>query len=450
MNNSLSTRLLEERLPRYTSYPTAPHFSEAVSSESYQSWLASIPGETSASLYVHVPFCRSMCWYCGCHTKITRLDEPIENYLTTLSREINLVADQLIEHPIIRHLHFGGGTPTIMSPQAFLELVTHLRQRFSFADNAELAIEIDPRTLSREMTSALAVAGITRASLGIQSLDPVVQRAVNRVQDFDLIAQVTEDLRAADIRSLNFDLIYGLPLQTEASCIDTARQCIALQPERFAVFGYAHVPSFKKHQRKIDEAALAGSAGRLAQADAIAKTLVNAGYQRIGFDHFALPGDAISSAQRAGRLHRNFQGYTDDCSNTLIGFGASAIGRFQQGYVQNEVSVPRYAARVTNGEIATARGYELTAEDRLRADIIERLMCDLRIDLSGIGRRHAMTADRLLEMAPRLNELANEHLVQIEGSVITIPESARLLIRTIASTFDAYLSASNNTYSSAV
>jgi oxygen-independent coproporphyrinogen-3 oxidase len=300
------------------------------------------------------------------------------------------------------------------------------------------------------MIAALAAAGVTRASLGVQSLDPAVQRAVNRVQDFDLIARTTEALRAAGIRGLNFDLIYGLPLQTEASCIDTARRCVTLRPERFAVFGYAHVPSFKKHQRKIDEAVLAGSTERLAQADAIAETLADAGYRRIGFDHFALPTDAIARAQRAGRLRRNFQGYTDDRGDTLIGFGASAIGRLRQGYVQNEVSLPRYAARVANGELPIARGYELTPEDRLRADIIERLMCDLRVDLADIGRKHATTADRLLRAAPQLNALAGERLVRIEGPVITVTENARVLVRTVAAAFDAYLPASNTAYSRAV
>jgi oxygen-independent coproporphyrinogen-3 oxidase len=300
------------------------------------------------------------------------------------------------------------------------------------------------------MISALAAGGVTRASLGVQSLDPAVQRAVNRIQDFELIARATEDLRAAGIRGVNFDLIYGLPLQTEASCIDTARRCVTLRPERFAVFGYAHVPAFKKHQRKIDETALAGSTERLAQADAIAATLVDAGYRRIGFDHFALPGDAITRAQQTGRLRRNFQGYTDDGGDTLIGFGASAIGRLRQGYVQNEVSIPRYAARIASGELPVARGYQLTPDDRLRADIIERLMCDLQVDLAEIGRKHATTADRLFQAAPQLNELAGEHLVRIEGPVITVAENARVLVRTVASAFDAYLPASKTAYSRAV
>jgi oxygen-independent coproporphyrinogen-3 oxidase len=450
MNIALSARLLEERLPRYTSYPTAPHFSGTITGNHYETWLATTPTDASASLYVHIPFCRSMCWYCGCHTKITRQDEPITKYLAVLRREIDLVADRFTQPPLIRHLHFGGGTPTIISPRIFLDLVAHLRRRFPFADDAEQAVEIDPRTLNSEMIAALAASGVTRASLGVQSLDPTVQRAVNRIQDFDLIARVTENLRAVGIGDLNFDLIYGLPLQTEASCIDTAHQCIALRPNRFAVFGYAHVPTFKKHQRKIDEATLAGSIERLAQADAIATTLVDASYHRIGFDHFALPNDAMSTAQRAGYLRRNFQGYTNDHSNILIGLGASAIGQLGQGYVQNEVGISAYAARIASGELATARGHELMPDDRLRAEIIERLMCDFRVDLEKIGRKHATTADRLLQTTPQLNELANEQLVRIEGSVITVTDNAHILVRTVASAFDAYLAASNHRYSRAV
>jgi len=452
MGSNLADRFLEERLPRYTSYPTAPNFSEAVSCGTYQAWLASTPEGVSGSLYAHIPFCRSMCWYCGCHTKITQRDAPITDYLSLLNREIDLVADQLKQPLLVRHLHFGGGTPTIMAPEAFLNLAAHFRKRFPFSTDAELAVEIDPRTLDAEMISALAAAGVTRVSLGVQSLDPAVQRAVNRVQSFDQIAQATENLRAAGIRGLNFDLIYGLPYQTVASCIETARQCIAIRPERFAVFGYAHVPAFKKHQRKIDEATLADGAGRLLQSDAIARTLVNAGYRRIGFDHFALPDDAIAQAQTAGRLRRNFQGYTTDLGDILIGFGASAIGQLGQGYVQNEVSIPRYAARIANGELATVRGHKLTSEDRFRAEIIERLMCDLRADLDDICRKHSMAADRLRQVMPRLNELAVQQLVRLEGPVITVQEDARILIRMVASIFDAYLTstASGSLYSRAV
>jgi oxygen-independent coproporphyrinogen-3 oxidase len=337
-----------------------------------------------------------------------------------------------------------------MEPYEFVNLVMLLKSRFSFAADAEIAVEIDPRTLTGEMVSALGAAGVTRASLGVQSLDVEVQRAVNRVQDFECIARATEALRNAGISGLNFDLIYGLPRQTVASCVDTALQCVALRPERFAVFGYAHVPQFKKHQRKIDEATLADGSGRMAQADAIAGVLAGAGYRRIGFDHFALPDDPLSRARMNGRLRRNFQGYTTDLADVLIGLGASAIGRLPQGYVQNEVALRGYAERIARGEFATVKGYALTADDRLRADIIERLMCEFRVDLGEVCRRHHQSADSLLSENHELRELAASGLVKIEGAMVAIAEDAPFLVRKAASTFDAYLRGSARPYSRAI
>jgi oxygen-independent coproporphyrinogen-3 oxidase len=439
-----------ERLPRYTSYPTAPHFSDAISHQTYGQWLASLPADLGSSIYLHIPFCRSMCWYCGCHTKITRHNAPVIDYLAVLRREIDLVADQL-RHPLsVRHVHFGGGTPTIMAPEAFLDLLGLLKDRFRFAEGVEIAIEIDPRTLTDAMISALGQAGVTRASLGVQSFDPVVQATINRVQSFEQTAVAIEGLRRAGVKGINLDLIYGLPHQTVASCIDTVRQCLALYPDRFAVFGYAHVPAFKKHQRRIDEAALPDSAARLAQAETIATLLMEGGYHQIGLDHYALPDDPMARAQTAGRLHRNFQGYTTDPSDTLLGFGASAIGRLTHGYVQNEVSLGCYAARIAQGELATVKGHALTPDDRLRADLIERLMCDLRVDVEELCRKYGMHSGGLLTNNPRLRDLASDGLIRLEEAVVSVPDEARALVRYAASAFDAYLGSSGRPYSRAV
>lgn len=440
----------DERLPRYTSYPTAPHFSEAVSAATYDQWLASLPGGLTGSLYFHIPFCRSMCWYCGCHTTITRRDAPIVDYVAALRREIDLVSRRL-RHPLpVQHVHFGGGTPTIMAPEAFLGLFGLLKTRFPFVKDAEIAVEIDPRTLTDAMISALGEAGVTRASLGVQSFDPAVQAAVNRLQSFGQTAAAVEKLRRAGVEGVNFDLIYGLPRQTVESCIETAERCLELRPDRFAVFGYAHVPTFKKHQRRIDEAALPDSAARLAQAEAIARLLTEAGYRTIGLDHYALPDDSMARAQESGTLRRNFQGYTADLSDILVGFGASAIGRLPQGYVQNEVPLGRYAARVAQGELATARGHALTREDRLRADIIERLMCHLQVDVEELCHRHGIPTGTLLGANRRLRQLAKEGLVQLDGSRVSVPDHARFLVRYAASAFDAYLGMSARPYSRAV
>ncbi len=440
----------EERLPRYTSYPTAPHFSEAVTAQIYEGWLAGLPSSVKASLYLHVPFCRSMCWYCGCHTTITPRDEPIENYVGIMRREIELVARRLSAPLTVQHIHFGGGTPTIVEPRTFVALAASLRSTFNVAADAEIAVEIDPRTLAPAMIDALGEAGVTRASIGVQSFDPVVQRAVNRIQSAASTAAAADGLRAAGVGGINFDLIYGLPLQTVRSCVETVEQCLAMQPDRFSVFGYAHIPSFKKHQRKIDERDLPGSAARREQAEAIARALVDAGYVRIGLDHFARPGDAMVRAQRNGELRRNFQGYTTDPGDALIGFGASAIGRVPQGYVQNEVILGRYADRVMQDRLPTAKGYRLTPDDLLRAELIERLMCDLDVDIEEICARHRTPLDRLTPSLSRLRALGREGLVDFDGRRVVVAADARMLVRTVASVFDAYLGSSERMFSRAV
>jgi oxygen-independent coproporphyrinogen-3 oxidase len=322
-----------------------------------------------------------MCWYCGCHTSVTKRDDPIATYAAGLRTEARLVAGTIGQRMPISHVHFGGGTPTIMSPETFVDLVGALRYSFFVLPDAEIAIEIDPRTLTEPMIDALGYCGVNRASLGVQSFDPAVQRAINRLQSFEQTAASVERLRRVGVGRINFDLLYGLPLQTVDSCLDTVAKCVELRPDRFSVFGYAHVPSFKKHQRKIAEDSLPDSIERHLQSEAIAQALLDAGYVRIGLDHFALPGDSLAIARQDGRLKRNFQGYTDDSAETLIGLGASAIGRMPQGFVQNAVLTRDYLARIAEDRLATSKGYLFTGEDRFRADIIERIMCDLAVDL---------------------------------------------------------------------
>lgn len=449
MREDLRALYGEERLPRYTSYPPSPHFSAAIGADSYASWLRSLPADATASLYLHVPFCRSMCWYCGCHTSITRHDAPIADYVDLLRREIGLVAARFEDAPPVRHVHFGGGTPTVMAPEAFLRLVAALRARFPFDADAELAIEIDPRTLVPAMTDALGQAGVTRASLGVQSFDPAVQEAIRRRQGLDVTAAAVVGLRAAGVRGINLDLIYGLPHQTVDSCVDTVRQCLELCPDRFAVFGYAHVPAFKKHQRHIDEASLPDGRARRAQAEAIAAILVAAGYRRIGLDHYALPDDPLEIAQAEGRLRRNFQGYTTDPCDTLIGLGASAIGRVPQGYVQNAPALRTYADRLGRGELPTVKGYALTPDDRLRAELIERVMCDFAVDVGAVCRAHGRDPEAFLATLARLPALVSHGLVLRDGEVLVIPEEARIFVRNVAAGFDAHLGTSATMHSRA-
>ena len=349
-----------------------------------------------------------MCWYCGCHTTITKQDRPILDYLAVLRDEIRMVADRAAKPLSVDEVHFGGGTPTIISPAEFIALTALLRERFSFSDTAGIAVEVDPRGPTAEMAQALGAAGVTRASLGVQSFDPVVQKAINRIQSERQTAEAADWLRDAGVGGINFDLIYGLPHQTVRSCTETATAAIAMRPDRFAVFGYAHIPSFKKHQRMIDESALPDGAERNEQAEAIRETLVAAGYRQIGLDHFALPGDDLVRVQELGKLRRNFQGYTTDNCDTLIGFGASAIGRIKGGYVQNEVAPGLYAQHVASGHLATAKGYELTLEDRVRAVIIERLMCDFAADVPAICSAHGFDPSALLDGNNRLTALEDD------------------------------------------
>ncbi|QLL66322.1 oxygen-independent coproporphyrinogen III oxidase [Sinorhizobium mexicanum] len=449
MHASILQKYGEMRLPRYTSYPTAPRFADTIDHETYSEWLAAIPREQDVSLYLHIPFCRSMCWYCGCHTTITRQDDPILDYLAVLKDEIRMVADRTQQPLPIGEVHFGGGTPTIIEPEEFLALMNLLREQFSFAGSTGIAVEIDPRRLTVEMAEALGAGGVTRASLGVQSFDPVVQKAINRIQSEAQTADAVHHLRRSGVESINFDLIYGLPHQTVESCVATAQAALAMRPERFAVFGYAHIPSFKKHQRMIDENALPDGAARSAQAMAISETLVAAGYRQIGLDHFALPHDDLVKAQDTGKLRRNFQGYTTDNCETLIGFGASAIGRSQEGYAQNEVAPGLYARHIASGRLATAKGYRLTGEDHMRAEVIERLMCDFSADVAAIAAAHDFDARPLIDQNAKLAALADDGVVDVAGGVIQVRQDHRFVVRAVAAAFDAYLEQSQRTHSKA-
>lgn len=452
MIDSLSPALLKRyadaRLPRYTSYPTAPNFSAVIGEADYCSWLGALPPK-SASLYVHVPFCAAMCWYCGCHTTVAAREAPVDRYVQSLHQEIELVAGAVAWPLTVNHLHFGGGTPTLMQPMQMRAIVDDLRNRFDFDRDAEVAIEIDPRTLSDGMAETLGACGFNRASLGVQSFDPAVQRAINRVQSFEQTETAVRSLRCNGIGRINFDLIYGLPHQNVQSCLDTVEQALALAPDRLAVFGYAHVPAFKPHQRKIDGEALPDWESRFAQSRAIAQALVGAGYVEIGLDHFALPGDPLAEAAAAGRLHRNFQGYTIDAAEVLIGLGASSIGRLPQGFVQNEVRIPDYRRRVAEGRLPTVRGYRFAGDDRLRSAVIERLMCDHAVDLAAVCEPFGADPASLIRKGS-LRALIADGLVTVQGARVAVTPLARPLVRSVAAAFDAHLDQAGDRHSRAV
>ncbi|KWV54651.1 coproporphyrinogen III oxidase [Bradyrhizobium macuxiense] len=450
MRSDLAKSYGQDRLPRYTSYPTAPHFSSSVRETDYRTWLKSLRVEQRASIYLHVPFCRSLCWHCGCHTSVTKRNEPIAIYAAGLRTEAYLVGETIGQRLSISHIHFGGGTPTVMTPETFADLVGTLRYSFLVRPDAELAVEIDPRTLTEPMAEALGYCGVNRVSLGIQSFDSAVQRAINRPQSFEQTATSVERLRRAGVGRINFDLIYGLPLQTAASCLDTVAKCVQLRPDRLSVFGYAHIPSFKKHQRKIDSASLPNSVERYLQSETIAEALIDAGYVRIGLDHFALPDDALALASQEGTLRRNFQGYTNDSADALVGLGASAIGRMPQGFVQNAVATKDYLARITDDRFATVKGYLLREDDRFRAEIIERLMCDMTVDLAHISRRHGRDPTLAIVDRSRIDSLIADGVVTMDDERLYVSDDARFLVRSVASAFDAHLARSKATHSRAV
>ena len=425
-------------VPRYTSYPTAAQFGGEVGLVETLVWAERTSPETPISAYLHVPFCEALCWYCGCHTTVPNGYERIARYVSTVHREIDLWAEALGDHGGVGHLHFGGGSPNALSADDFFALTEHVRATLKVRDGAEIAVELDPRSLTAERVKAMAASGVNRASLGVQTLDPIVQKAVNRIQHREMVEDCVEALKIAGIKAINVDLMYGLPHQTVADVIDVAEFCGYHQISRVAVFGYAHVPWFAKHQRAIDEAALPGLKERATQADMAARALIAEGYVRIGLDHFALPGDPLAIAQREGRLRRNFQGYTDDPYETLIGIGPSSISAFRDGYAQNTRRSDHWDEAIKAGRLPTDRGVAVDAEDRLRARAIEALMCNLRVDLDAVCTEMGAEPGALDEALSHMQDLADVGICLIEGRTVIVPEDARMLVRNVAQAFDAY------------
>lgn len=442
--------LLSARVPRYTSYPTAPHFHAGVESAVFRSWLENLPQEAALSLYVHVPFCDTLCWFCGCHTRVVNRYRPVEDYLAWLSREIDTVASAIGTRRRVTHIHWGGGSPTMLVPDDIVALAGQLRARFDVAADCEFAVEIDPRGLQDETIAALARAGVNRASIGVQDCDDRVQRAINRIQPFSETRSVVERLRAASIGAINLDVMYGLPYQTVQLVERTIEATLSLSPERYAVFGYAHVPSFKKHQELIPEESLPDSDERLAQSEAASAKLRDAGYLPIGLDHFARPDDTLAQAYRAGNLKRNFQGYTTDAAPALIGFGASAISALPQGYAQNASDVPTYRRMLAAGELPTVRGIALSNEDRARRAVIEQLMCSLEVDAGAIARQHGFAPTLFTQEIAELEPYAESGILAIEGDRIRIAPENRTFVRVVSAVFDTYLRGGSARHSLAV
>jgi oxygen-independent coproporphyrinogen-3 oxidase len=441
---------LDEAVPRYTSYPTAPHFHAGVTGETVRTWIGAIPHGDCLSLYLHVPFCDRLCWFCACHTKQTRQYDPVAVYVRSLCREIETVGALVAGRASVGAIHFGGGSPTMLSPADMHRLGDALRRSFDLAADAEISVEIDPNDMTADRLDALAALGMTRASLGVQDFDPTVQAAINRQQSFESTRGVVEGLRARGVGSVNLDLLYGLPHQTRDTLAATVAQALGLSPDRIALFGYAHVPWFKKHQTMIPEEALPGAQDRYAQALMAAAMIEAAGYERIGLDHFARPDDAMAAAARDGRLRRNFQGYTEDACETLIGLGASSISRFRQGHAQNQPATGVYQRMVDDGGLATVRGVAFTEEDHARGWVIENLMCNFAFDAREARRRFGATATPLVAIAAGLAQAGPDPVLRRQDDLFVVPEDHRPLVRTIAARFDAYLDTGQARHSAAV
>ncbi len=431
---------MTQRVPRYTSYPTAPHFHDNINAGHYETWLNEIPGEMDLSLYFHIPFCRQLCWFCGCHTKIVNHYDPIARYMKLLQQEVELVSGHLNAKQV-KHIHFGGGSPTVVSAQDFLEFMGKVKDQFSISPTAEIAIEMDPRTLQPEKIQAYKQAGVNRASLGVQDFDESVQKAINRIQPYSMVRDIVAQLRCASIEDLNIDLVYGLPLQTQNKLLHSIEQTLNLNPNRISLFGYAHVPWMKKHQNLIHEQALPCEQERLEMFEAATSLLSERGYVAIGLDHFVRPDDALAKAEQEKTLQRNFQGYTTDTAQALLGFGVSAITTLPASYVQNTSDYIEYEKAIRDDQLPVARGIALSQNDIERRDIIMSLMCTMKAPIN---------RDKYALEFEQLQPFFEQDDIEYREGTLRIKSQARPYLRLIAANFDSYLNNGQQQYSKAV
>jgi len=429
--------LFDARVPRYTSYPTAPHFAGGVGPETFVQWIEAIPAHSEISLYLHVPFCRRLCWFCACRTQGTSSDEPVLAYAKVLKAEIALLKRHLAPGVRLSRLHWGGGTPTLLPPDCMRDLAATVFDAVPMAEGAEFSVEIDPNEIDAARLDALAAAGMNRASIGVQDFDPEIQKTIGREQSYALTKEVADMIRARGIKSLNADILYGLPFQTKERISDSVQKLLALSPDRVALYGYAHVPWMSRRQQMIPSDAMPTPQERLALFETARDLFVADGYDEIGIDHFARPEDGMAKAAKAGTLRRNFQGYTDDTAPVLVGLGASSISRFPQGFAQNASGTADHTRAIRGGHFSTHRGHAFSADDLLRARIIEALMCDFHVSRAEILAHHAITAADLQALFQAAADIFGD-MVTLSDDGLSIPPHARPLTRMVARAFDAY------------
>lgn len=434
--------LLATPVPRYTSYPTAAEFHDGVGEADQRAGLEAISPAEPISLYVHIPYCREICWYCGCNTGAANRPQRLSNYLDRLSREIDLVAGLLNDRGRVVRIAFGGGSPNAIAPQQFLDLIRHLKSAFSIGSSPVISAEIDPRGFDADFAAAMADTGVTRASLGVQTFDPKVQAAIGRIQSRQTIEKAIELLRASGVTSLNFDLMYGLPRQDDAALLESLKLSHEMGADRLAVFGYAHVPQLVPRQRRIDSTALPGAAERFRQAALAHEWLVGEGWVTVGFDHFALPHDPLAMAAREKRVRRNFQGFTDDVCGILVGLGASAISRYATCLVQNERNSGRYGMKVGTSHLAAMRGVATPPREVMRAHLIEHLLCQ--------GTAHLHYLPDRLKVRKDLQPFEQRGLINWNHCELRLEPGALPYARSIAAALDPWRAGSAIHFSNAV
>ncbi len=429
--------------PRYTSYPTAPQFIDAFTAKELEEEIRatnSAPNAPPLSLYFHLPFCESVCFFCACNVTFTSDRKRPIAYTDLLVREMDRVAPKIASQRRVTQLHWGGGTPTFFSPDQLQRLHEATRTRFVFAEDAEVGLEVDPRETTSQHLKTLQELGFNRLSLGIQDFDPQVQKAVHRIQSEEMTRRVINEARARGFQSISVDLIYGLPFQTEKSFASTLERVIALDPSRVAVFNFAYLPEVVRHQKAIPANALPSPREKLAILRRAIRAFTEAGYRYIGMDHFAKPDDELCRAQDAGALYRNFQGYTTHAGCDLYAFGVSAIGQIGCTYAQNYKNIHEYEAAICRGNLATMRGIRLTEDDVLRREIIMKLLCDFALDTEAIGQRFKIDfASYFADTLAALKPMEEDGLVHSENRKLIVTPTGRLLIRNLCMLFDAHL-----------
>ncbi|MFN7003894.1 MAG: oxygen-independent coproporphyrinogen III oxidase [Roseinatronobacter sp.] len=429
--------LFDSRVPRYTSYPTAPHFAPDFPASAFAGWIEQIPAGSAISLYLHVPFCRRLCWFCACRTQGTSSDAPVLAYAETLKTELELFRKHLPQGVRLARLHWGGGTPTMLPAPVMRDLAARVFDIAPLTEDGEFSVEIDPNEIDEARLDALADVGMNRASIGIQDFDPEIQGIIGRDQSFDVTKSAADALRARGIKSLNADILYGLPNQTQRRIADSIQKLLSLNPDRIALYGYAHVPWMARRQQMIPSDTLPRPEERLELFETARRLLMWDGYDEIGIDHFARPHDGLAIAARTGRLRRNFQGYTDDVAPVLVGLGASSISRFPQGFAQNTSATAPWKKAVESSQFATARGHAFTPEDIWHSRAIEALMCDFRLKTTELISDYGADPDAVAALIDKA-VLRFGNFVRKTASGLEITPEGRPLTRMIATVFDAY------------